>query len=75
MARQPKSCAADFCSTCGRRLVPLKQLVFEYLAEGESVSGAARHAKCSRQYVQKLRAAAQLALLPVDSGACSRPRR
>ena len=41
-------------------LVPVKQLVFEALAAGESVRGAARFAKCSRKYVQQLRKDAQL---------------
>jgi hypothetical protein len=57
----------EFCSSCGRPLVPVKQLVFDALAIGETVSGAARRAKCSRQYVQKLRAAQeQLPLALVD---------
>jgi RNase P subunit RPR2 len=54
-----------FCESCGRPLVPVKQLVFEALAQGATVSGAARKAKCSRQYVQTLKrstAAGQLSL-------------
>jgi len=75
-----KSCAAQksdpFCPACGRPLVPVKQLVFEALLAGESVRGAARRAKCSRQYVQQLRAAQlSLPLVPsVGPGPCLRRR-
>jgi hypothetical protein len=49
--------------------VPIKQLAFDALLAGETVRGAARKAKCSRQYVQKLKRAAaqdQLALSLID---------
>ncbi len=58
--------SGNFCPKCGKAMVPVKQLVFEALAGGATVSGAARQAKCDRRYVQKLRAAAQLALPLVD---------
>jgi len=54
-----------FCTSCGRPTVPIKQLAFDALLAGETVRGAARKAKCSRQYVQKLKRAAAQDQLPL----------
>jgi hypothetical protein len=62
----------QFCSKCGRPTVPVKQLVFEALAGGANVTQAARKAKCSRQYVQTLKKAAQDGQLSLPLAAVNR---